>query len=352
MVNSRRSCVFSPVSMNEPGTYGITVFPGFGIGPELLDGLSVLFDAFRYYAPPSLCLSTCQLRAEGHNNSAAYCRSVLSEIRTQESLGVAAFIFGPHPANVLSELRCQLNILFKHQAIGAYTTRSSLTSPLKRTISSGLSLNLYRICVPSVYSSLSRRARGVADTRADSTKAILSKLRLALKVLKTLCPVSRSVFLMKYDYDMLGQDIVRKEMGSYVIMNPDTGLVRILDNKIRNVICMDLEGDIIGDILEYLVNGTKNVGYAVNCGASVSRYYQTLHGEAHDLVGSGSASPIAMMRALSAAIRQDKRFTATADNLDRATESVYRRQGIVGQSTLHVATCVARLFIKHSRLAQ
>lgn len=148
---------------------------------------------------------------------------------------------------------------------------------------------------------------------------------------------------------MLGHEVVRKEMRSYSVMNPDTGLVNILDGTVRKVICMDLEGDIIGDVLEYLVNGTKNVGYAVNCGTSPSRFYQTLHGEARDRAGKGTASPIAIIRALSAAIRQDPRFVATADTLDRATECVYRKHGLLGLSTLHAADNVARQFISLSR---
>jgi len=314
----------------------IAILPGFGVGPELVHELQLFYEEIRRIAECDLILKVLCFD-ENYDKFVvpeSYCKQATEEILQQRSYGIRLFVLGPQPANVLSELRHNLGMVVKIQLIEKYSTMSKVLSPLKDDFLEKLNVSVYRLCVPSFYEQSSIDVLSPRPKNLGDESFINSQVRSACKMLRPLCPPDCSIVLAKCDYPLPGLSIIREGMSNYRIINPDTGLVEILLNSsINHVICMDLEGDLVGDLLECLVNGTKVIGYAVNYDLDKVAYYQTLHGEALDIAGQGVVLPVAFIRALATAMKSKPQYEHLARGLISACVAVSNQKDVLSIRT-------------------
>jgi 3-isopropylmalate dehydrogenase len=87
------------------------------------------------------------------------------------------------------------------------------------------------------------------------------------------------------------------------------------------VVAPNLFGDILGDVAAVLL-GSRGMSYSANFGADRRAVYQTGHGAAHDLAGSGRANPTAQILSLALLLRESFGLAGAARCIERAVEAV------------------------------
>ena len=90
------------------------------------------------------------------------------------------------------------------------------------------------------------------------------------------------------------------------------------------VVGPNLFGDILADIGGALM-GSRGLTYSANCSQSGAAVYQTNHGAAFDLVGTGRANPVGHIFALAMMLRESYGLFDEARLVEKAVEEVWRQ---------------------------
>jgi len=87
------------------------------------------------------------------------------------------------------------------------------------------------------------------------------------------------------------------------------------------VVTPNMFGDVLGDVAALLL-GSRGMSYSFNVNEVGNAVYQTAHGAAYDLAGSGTANPLGQIQSLAALLRESFGLFELADKLFTACNAV------------------------------
>ncbi|MCK6461227.1 MAG: isocitrate/isopropylmalate family dehydrogenase [Planctomycetes bacterium] len=90
------------------------------------------------------------------------------------------------------------------------------------------------------------------------------------------------------------------------------------------IVAPNMLGDILNDLGAVLL-GSRGVSFSGNFSPAGAAVYQTNHGAAKDLAGTGRANPVAQALSLAMLLRESLRLDEAASLLEAAVEDVWRR---------------------------
>jgi 3-isopropylmalate dehydrogenase len=107
------------------------------------------------------------------------------------------------------------------------------------------------------------------------------------------------------------------------------------------IVAPNLLGDIVADVAAVLL-GSRGMSFSGNFGADGRAVYQTGHGAAHDLAGSGRANPGATMLALAMMLRESFGLVEAAERVEAAVERTlaagFRTPDVAGPDAVVLST--------------
>ena len=87
------------------------------------------------------------------------------------------------------------------------------------------------------------------------------------------------------------------------------------------VVTPNMFGDVLGDVAALLL-GSRGMSYSFNVNEVGNAVYQTAHGAAYDLAGTGTANPLGQIQSLAALLRESFGLFELADTLFAACNTV------------------------------
>jgi 3-isopropylmalate dehydrogenase len=124
----------------------------------------------------------------------------------------------------------------------------------------------------------------------------------------------------------VGTEAARKHGVEALFMNIDLVAYEVIQNasKFDVIVAPNLFGDIIADIAGVLVS-SRGVTFSGNFNPEGHGVYQTNHGSAHDLAGTGTANPAGQILSLAMLLRESFGLQQTAAIVEDALAAVWRQ---------------------------
>jgi len=124
----------------------------------------------------------------------------------------------------------------------------------------------------------------------------------------------------------VGSEAARKHGVAAACMNIDLVAYEVIQNaaKFDVIVAPNLFGDIIADIAGVLVS-SRGVTFSGNFNAEGHGVYQTNHGSAHDLAGTGTANPAGQILSLAMLLRESFGLHQAAAIIEDALAEVWRQ---------------------------
>jgi 3-isopropylmalate dehydrogenase len=124
----------------------------------------------------------------------------------------------------------------------------------------------------------------------------------------------------------VGSEAARKHGVPAAFMNIDLVAYELIQNarKFDVIVAPNLFGDIIADIAGVLVS-SRGVTFSGNFNSEGHGVYQTNHGSAHDLAGTGAANPAGQILSLAMLLRESFGMHKAAAMVEDALDEVWRQ---------------------------
>ncbi|MEP0767351.1 MAG: isocitrate dehydrogenase (NAD(+)) [Fimbriimonadia bacterium] len=305
-------------------THNITLIPGDGIGPEVVEAAVRVVEA-----------TGVRVDWDRHDAGAEvytrYGTTVPDEVFTsllRNRVGIKGPITTPvgtgfASANVLMRQRLQLyaNVRPVKTLPGIQTPFPNVDLIVVRENSEGMYSGLEHQVVPGVVESLK------VVTEKGSTRIAQYAFELARRLGRQRVTAVHKANIMKLS-DGLFLDCFRKVARQYSDIQADE---LIIDNTCMQLVMRperfdvmvmeNLYGDIVSDLCAGLIGGL-GLTASVNVGESCS-LYEAVHGSAPDIAGQNKANPIALIQCAAMMLR-DLRETDAADRVEKAVHTVLR----------------------------
>lgn len=314
----------------------IGVLPGEGVGPEVIGAAIEVLSAVEEVAGGSVELRYGGLigqEAEVRHGAAltpevlAFCRDVFGES--------GAILNGPGGGRFVYDLRRQLGLYCKISPLRAY---SELQRVCKIRVGAGerVDILIVRENLGGIYQGTwsldgapgERRARHEFEyAEADVLRILETAAKLAAHrrgrmevVVKTdgIPTVSR----LWHD----GAESVAAAHGVLCsIVDVDYACYRLLQHatELDVIVAPNLFGDVLSDLGATLM-GSRALSFGASFSERGEAVYQTNHGAARDLAGSGRANPIGQILALAALLRESLGMGVAACRIEQAVRRVWR----------------------------
>lgn len=329
--------------------YRVTLLPGDGIGPEVVDATLIVLDAtgiaFEWDRHEAIGASAIEKFGEPLPGS------ILESIKTNKVAlkGPVTTPVGTGFKSVNVQLRQKLDLF---AAVRPCKTVPGVETPFKN-----VDLVIFRENTEGLYAGIENydERLGIADsikriTRAGSERILrfafeyaqkhgLKKITLAHKA--NILKLSSGMFLdmgrkMATEYpDLEFNDRIIDNMAMQLVMRP---------HEYRCIVSTNLFGDILSDLAAGLVGGLGMVAGA-NIGTEYA-VFEAVHGSAPDIAGKGIANPTALIRSAEMMLRHLGEIEA-ADAVQRGLyetleEGRCRTPDLGGDaSTNKFASCIA-----------
>ncbi|GMV36762.1 MAG: isocitrate dehydrogenase [Fimbriimonadales bacterium] len=305
-------------------THNITLIPGDGIGPEVVEAAVRVVEA-----------TGVRVDWDRHDAGAEvytrYGTTVPDEVFTsllRNRVGIKGPITTPvgtgfASANVLMRQRLQLyaNVRPVKTLPGIQTPFPNVDLIVVRENSEGMYSGLEHQVVPGVVESLK------VVTEKGSTRIAQYAFELARRHGRKRVTAVHKANIMKLT-DGLFLDCFRKVARQYNDIQADE---LIIDNTCMQLVMRperfdvmvmeNLYGDIVSDLCAGLIGGL-GLTASVNVGESCS-LYEAVHGSAPDIAGQNKANPIALIQCATMMLR-DLGETEAADRVEKAVHTVLR----------------------------
>jgi len=305
-------------------THNITLIPGDGIGPEVVDAAVRVVEA-----------TGVRVDWDRHDAGAEvftrYGTTVPDEVFTsllRNRVGIKGPITTPigtgfASANVLMRQRLQLyaNVRPVKSLPGIQTPFPNVDLIVVRENSEGMYSGLEHQVVPGVVESLK------VVTEKGSMRIAQYAFELARRHGRKRVTAVHKANIMKLS-DGLFLDCFRKvarqysDIQSEELIIDNTCMQLVMRPQRFDVMVMEnLYGDIVSDLCAGLIGGL-GLTASVNVGESCS-LYEAVHGSAPDIAGQNKANPIALIQCAIMMLR-DLQETEAAERAERAVHSVLR----------------------------
>jgi 3-isopropylmalate dehydrogenase len=330
----------------------IAALPGDGIGPEITAAARRLLEAIGEFEVQEHLVGGASIDEHG----TPLTEEVLSACRDSDAVLLAA-VGGPKWDTTDPDApRPEQGLLGLRKGLGLYANlrpvrpaRALLdSSPLKRDRIEGTDLLVVRELTGGIYfGDRGRRDRGAYDTCVYSEHEIERIAEVAFRFARTrVTSVDKANIL---ETSRLWREVV----GRVAARHPDTELDHLLvDNAAMQLVSRPASFDVIltenmfGDILSdeaAMLTGSIGMLPSASVGEpGTPGLFEPVHGSAPDIVGSGTANPLAMFGSVAMMLRyglgrQDDAATVESA-VDRALEDGLRTADLGGDATTEQAT--------------
>ncbi len=343
--------------------YKITVLPGDGIGPDIVDeALQVLKLIGEKYGH-SFQLTEADMGGVAiDRHGVPLPQATIDACKNSDAVLLGA-VGGPKWDTLPGHLRPEAGLLGIRGALGLYANlRPAIiyealkdASPLKsEIISKGINIMVIRELTGGIYFGKRDRfetegGEAAYDTemysRAEIERIARVGFETAMKRGKKLMSVDKANVL---ESSRLWRQVVEEVAKDY----PEVSLSHMyVDNAamqlVRNPAQFDviLTSNIFGDILSdeaSMITGSIGMLPSASLGATKLGLYEPIHGSAPDIAGQDKANPIATILSVAMLLRYSLDLTAEADEIESAVTRVldkgYRTGDIASAGTTVVGT--------------
>jgi 3-isopropylmalate dehydrogenase len=284
----------------------IGIIEGEGIGKEIVpiavECLRILNKAFRL----QLQLLTLE-KKQGFTNFYHQIVNFFELIKKQEG----AILRGPLKGEIAYPIRRKFDFFYKLIFLEAIPELQDI-SPLKEHVRSQIKVLLVRENNMGLYHGLHGWKEGqngkIAFQHAEYLENKVEQIAKVAFLLASKRRCSLSLFIKYAALNEIGklwvQTFERIQSEEYPtvslsVMHPDRGAGELFSRAadFDVVVTLDVDGDILSDHLVALLNGSRAVGCSGEFDGTGFASYQTLHGEAVDIAGTGKANPVGMVLA-------------------------------------------------------
>jgi 3-isopropylmalate dehydrogenase len=328
----------------------VGVFPGEGIGPEVVGAALVVLEAVAEDAgvrlevrrggsvsPPSRC------DRELGEEAVAFCESAFAS--------GGAILCGPASGRAVYDLRGRFDLYCKLVPLrpSPALADAAIVHPARVD---GADVLIVRENVGGLYfGEFGRRDGGrtayqALTYRADQVSRILAvgaaaararRGRLAVIVKRGGVPEVSTLWIEQAEAVAAGPDVAVE------VLDVDNATYQVIaaPRRFDVVVTPNLFGDILADAATVLL-GSRGMSYSANLGPDGRAVYQTGHGAAHDLAGSDTANPVAQILSLAMLLRESFGLDLAARRIEAAVERVlaagFRTPDIAGPASQVVGT--------------
>lgn len=347
MSSSLRSTRLSMVS-GPKSEYLITLMPGDGIGPELIDATVPVLDAvakkngfgFKYQEA-----DIGGIAVDRHNDP--FPDSSFEKCMKGDSVLLACvggYKWDNNPRNLRPEtglLKMRKNMgLFANLRPAKVIPQLIDASTLKKEVIEGVDIMVVRELTGGIYfgtpKGIETDANGVrrgystgAYTEPEIERIAKVAIDVALKRKGKLCSVDKANVL---DVSQLWREVVVKTVSQYPSielshMYIDNCAMQIVRNprQFDTIVCGNMFGDILSDEASMLVGSLGMLPSASLGEPSGPGVFEPSHGSAPDIAGKDLANPFAQILSGAMMLRYDLNQPLAADQIEKAVEKVLDR---------------------------
>jgi 3-isopropylmalate dehydrogenase len=341
----------------------IVALPGDGIGPEIMAAARQVLDVLGEFELEELPVGGASIDEHG----IALTPEVLEACRRSDAVLLAA-VGGPKWDTTDPDApRPEQGLLGLRKGLGLYANlrpvrpaRALLdASPLKRDRIEGTDLLVVRELTGGIYfGDRGRRGDSAYDTCVYSEPEIERIAEVAFRFAR------RRVTSVDKANILETSRLWREVVGRVASKHPDTELDHLLvDNAAMQLVSRPASFDVIltenmfGDILSdeaAMLTGSIGMLPSASVGEpGTPGLFEPVHGSAPDIVGTGTANPLAMFGSVAMMLRyglsREDDAAAVESAVDRALEDGLRTADLGGDATTEQATQAVLANLKHAR---
>jgi 3-isopropylmalate dehydrogenase len=352
-------------------TFKLLLFPGDGIGPEVMAELEKIIDHFNSEGVAKFEIEKGLVGGGAYDtHGKAISDSDMALAEAADAVFLAA-VGGPKWDGVPYDVRPEAGLLRLRKDLGLYANlRPAICYPalaaassLKPEIVEGLDIMIVRELTGGVYfgepkqiTDLGNGQRRAIDTQVYDTYEIERIGRTAFELARTrgnrvTSAEKRNVMKSGVLWNEVMTALHKREFSDVKLehqLADALGMQLVRRPKQFDVIVTDnLFGDMLSDVAAMLTGSlgmlpSASLGDVDPKSGRRKALYEPVHGSAPDIAGKGIANPIAMIGSFGMALRYSFGLHAAADRLDAAIAAVlaagYRTADIRGEEDATVST--------------
>jgi len=352
------------MAVDKKDNYKITLLPGDGIGPEILNACVPVLDAIGKKNGFKFTFQEADIGGiaiDKHNDP--FPDSALKMCRESDSVLLAS-IGGYKWDNNPRNLRPETGLLKMRKELGLYANLRPAkvipqlidASTLKREVIEGVDIMVVRELTGGIYFGTPKGIEVVNGVRKGFSTAVYTEpeieritkvaLNVAMKRNKKLCSVDKANVL---EVSQLWREVVIKtakefpsvELSHMYVDNCAMQLIRY-PKQFDTIVCGNMFGDILSDEASMLVGSLGMLPSASLGDPSGPGVFEPCHGSAPDIAGQNKANPLAQILSAAMMLRYDLSRPKEADQIEAAVEIVLNkgfRTGDIKQDGCKLVGC-------------
>jgi len=352
------------MAVDKKDNYKITLLPGDGIGPEILNACVPVLDAIGKKNGFKFTFQEADIGGiaiDKHNDP--FPDSALKMCRESDSVLLAS-IGGYKWDNNPRNLRPETGILKMRKELGLYANLRPAkvipqlidASTLKREVIEGVDIMVVRELTGGIYFGTPKGIEVVNGVRKGFSTAVYTEpeieritkvaLNVAMKRNKKLCSVDKANVL---EVSQLWREVVIStakefpsvELSHMYVDNCAMQLIRY-PKQFDTIVCGNMFGDILSDEASMLVGSLGMLPSASLGDPSGPGVFEPCHGSAPDIAGQNKANPLAQILSAAMMLRYDLSRPKEADQIEAAVEIVLNkgfRTGDIKQDGCKLVGC-------------
>jgi 3-isopropylmalate dehydrogenase len=357
-----KSCI--NMAVDKKDNYKITLLPGDGIGPEILNACVPVLDAIGKKNGFKFTFQEADIGGiaiDKHNDP--FPDSALKLCKESDSVLLAS-IGGYKWDNNPRNLRPETGLLKMRKELGLYANLRPAkvipqlidASTLKREVIEGVDIMVVRELTGGIYFGTPKGIDLVDGVRKGYSTAVYTEpeieritkvaLNVAMKRNKRLCSVDKANVL---EVSQLWREVVIKtakefpsvELSHMYVDNCAMQLIRY-PKQFDTIVCGNMFGDILSDEASMLVGSLGMLPSASLGDPSGPGVFEPCHGSAPDIAGQNKANPLAQILSAAMMLRYDLSRPKEADQIEAAVEIVLNkgfRTGDIKQDGCKLVGC-------------
>jgi 3-isopropylmalate dehydrogenase len=325
-------------------TYKITLLPGDGIGPEIMDVAVEVLKVVAEQEQLSLEFQTALIGGAAYEATGEPLPAATLETCRQSDGVLLAAIGGYKWDTLPRHLRPETGLLGLRAGLGLFANlRPAAVLPqlvdassLKREIVEGVDMMVVRELTGGVYfgepkgifTTETGEKRGVntmAYTESEIDRIAKVGFEAAQKRTKRLCSVDKANVLevsqlWRDRVTLMAKDYPDVELTHMYVDNAAMQLVRA-PKQFDTIVTANLFGDILSDAAAMLT-GSIGMLPSASLGATGLGVFEPVHGSAPDIAGQDKANPLAQVLSTAMLLRYGLNQPAAADKIERSVLKV------------------------------
>src|SRR5277367_4083207 len=328
-------------------TFKLLLFPGDGIGPEVMAELEKVIDHFNSESVAKFEIEKGLVGGGAYDKHGKAISDADMELAQAADAIFLAAVGGPKWDGVPYDVRPEAGLLRLRKELGLFANiRPAICYPalaesssLKREVVEGLDIVIVRELTGGVYfgepktiTDLGNGQKRAVDTQVYDTYEIERIARVGFELArkrrnKLTSMEKRNVMKTGVLWHEVVDDLHKREYKDVQLehMLADSGGMQLVrwPKQFDVIVTDNLFGDVLSDIAAMLT-GSLGMLPSASLGEMDARtkrrkaMYEPVHGSAPDIAGKGMANPIAMLASFGMALRYSFNMGKEADRLDAA----------------------------------